>query len=75
MQGNEGQPSTEQQGIGTRRSFASRTRKTLRERERDFRDECCTKKPPPTYQNPRPVTKNKFIAPLRDFTYEKCGDE
>jgi hypothetical protein len=36
-------------------------------------DECCTKKqkrPPPAYQNPRPVAANNFFAPLRDLLME-----
>jgi hypothetical protein len=53
----------------------SRTKQTPKERER-YRNpqaECCTKKekrPPPTYQNPQPVTKYNFFTPLRDLPTE-----
>jgi hypothetical protein len=41
--------------------------------KRNFEDECCTKnnnRPPPTYQNPRPVATNNFFVPLRDLPME-----
>jgi hypothetical protein len=66
VQGNEGQASTELQGIGT----ASRTKQAPKERVRNSVDECCTKKqkwPPPTYQNSRSVATNNFFALLKDL--------
>jgi hypothetical protein len=41
-----------------------------RKRDRESEDECCTKKlksTPQPYQNPRPVAKNNFFAPLGDL--------
>jgi hypothetical protein len=46
-----------------------------RKRDRNSEDECCTKKlkrPPPTYQNPRPVATNNFFAPLGDLPMENA---
>jgi hypothetical protein len=50
-----------------------RKQKEGRKRDRNYEDECCTKKQkklPPAYLNLRPVAKNNFFAPLKDLTIE-----
>jgi hypothetical protein len=44
-------------------------------KKRITEDECCAKKQkwlPSTYQNPWPVPKNNFFAPLRDLSMENA---